>query len=95
MKPVALFLLPCTLALACVALPPPLPPDRDPANAKATEAPPPGASSTLAREPAGGSATPDAGPPTLPHHHDEGMQMGDAGMRDAGPAGGAADGGGR
>ena len=58
MKLVVLFLLPCALALGCVALPPPLPPDRDPANAKATEAPPPSPSTTLARDggPAGGAA---------------------------------------
>ena len=94
MKLVVLFLLPCALALGCVALPPPPPPDRDPANARAPEAPPSGPSSTLAREPEAGSATPDAGPKTVPHHH-AGMQMGGEGARDVGPAGGAADGGAR
>jgi hypothetical protein len=66
MKTVSLlFLLACVAALACIALPQPLPRASDPANDKAAEAP----YSPAARLSAGPSAGADAGVGPDPHQH--------------------------
>jgi hypothetical protein len=70
-----LFLVACSAALGCVALPPPLPPANDPANDKAAEAP----WSPPARVSAGPSVGADAGVATEPQQHHHIQPRGDGG----------------
>lgn len=84
MKPF-LFALPCAIALGCAALPPSLPPQSDPANPRAAEAPAAPASLTLRDD---APSPPKASPPALPMDMGaggamQGMQM--DGAPDAGP----------